>query len=732
MTGRDPQAQSPKNAGSTNPGTRPVDGGLAVGAADYDAIADPGVRLTGRAALRAWLDDCFGLDIRTLAVVRILIAVALLGNLWLFWQDAAAFFSDQGVYPRGYWIERTTNKYMASIHLMGGHPGWIHALFVVKAVFGLMLLVGWRTRLATFASWALYLSLINRNVVLSHAGDSLLLLILLWGLFVPWGARFSVDGALNTAREGMAKHVTSLGTAALLLQMPLAYFFSVFAKLDDDSWHTDFSATYYALAPEFVTPLGRLFMSMEPVRLAQGLTLFTLFWEVVGPVIAIVPGLLLVNRGLRMRAVFLGRTVAFLGITSMQVGLLLTMSIGFFPVISTAALLPLLHPEVWRRLGQRPRVQRAGRLVLVHDADCGFCRRVALLLREFLLPSTATVRSSREDPEAEAIIRRRNAWVVRDGEGQCHVGHDGVICVVAHSPVLFWLAPLLRLSEAKRLGHAVYRRIAARRPQLSRLAAPLVERPYTTRLPWVLSLCAFVLVAYMPFSFLFGIRAMELPSELRQAQYAFRLSQSWRMFRRPIRWVSYYVIEATLADGRKVDLFGGRGRIHPEAAKPLTWDPPEVMQASSFWANFRWRRYLSSYRQQDHQGYRLYYGRYICRTWNGVHEGDDRVQRFRVYRVVLTRDFMTQPFVEEPERRLLWRHWCFDRPADDRDEPDRPAPEISADESPGEEAADEDAGQPRSLDRSTVPPPVRVTPLRRDTLPARPGGGGQDEASEDR
>ena len=61
-----------------------------------------------------------------------------------------------------------------------------------------MLVLGWKTRFATIASWVLLLSLQNRNTMILSGEDNLALLLLFWGMFLPLGARYSVDSALDS------------------------------------------------------------------------------------------------------------------------------------------------------------------------------------------------------------------------------------------------------------------------------------------------------------------------------------------------------------------------------------------------------------------------------------------------------------------------------------------------------------------------------------------------------
>lgn len=94
-------------------------------------------------------------------------------------------------------------------------------------------------------------------------------------------------------------------------------------------------------------------------------------------------------------------------------------------------------------------------------------------------------------------------------------------------------------------------------------------------------------------------------------------------------------------------------------------------------ASQRWRKYLMSLRSRDNHKYRLEYGRYICRIWNGpgyLKEKNDfgQLLGFQLYFYQEPLLFIV-PDVKESdgeevknsdvenghEKILLWNHTCF-------------------------------------------------------------------------
>ena len=142
-----------------------------------------------RGWLRRW-PERFGLDLRALALFRILLGVILLVDLAARAGDIGVFYADSGVLPRVDLLDRVdtgATPWSVSLHMISGLPGVQVALFAVAAFCAFCLLIGHRTRLFTVLSWLLLLSLHNRNPAVLNAGDVLFRMLLFWSMFLPSG-----------------------------------------------------------------------------------------------------------------------------------------------------------------------------------------------------------------------------------------------------------------------------------------------------------------------------------------------------------------------------------------------------------------------------------------------------------------------------------------------------------------------------------------------------------------
>lgn len=283
------------------------------------------------------------LDLRSLAVTRFVFGLALLIDIGIRTYDLTRFYSDDGVLPRATLLEAGWNPYFFSLQMTNGRPGFLLVLATIQAVAAVCLLLGYRTRLATLASWVLLLSIHNRNPWLLNGGDVYFRMILFWMLFLPWGQVWSWDhrngqsdvrwwtGQLTADCRGLR----TPATLAVLLQVCLLYWFAAIPKTHP-SWVADFSAINVSLHADHIVGSNgiwfrEIFSNWLPV-----LTRATLEWEFWGPFLFWFP----FDRGQV-------RTIAAFGFMAMHLGFEVTLQLGMFPLFCICALFVLLPSWFW-------------------------------------------------------------------------------------------------------------------------------------------------------------------------------------------------------------------------------------------------------------------------------------------------------------------------------------------------------------------------------------------------
>ena len=283
------------------------------------------------------LRNLFAVDLRSLALLRIGLGVSVLADVITRAFDLVGLYTDRGVLPRDLLLAMDgRGVYLSAHYWASAHPVSQGALFAFTAGCAIALLVGWRTRWFTLLCWYLVASVQVRQPLSYIGGDSILRLLLFWGLFLPLSARFSVDAAQGRVRPRPDSFISG-GTVALLLQVCVIYWGTGIRKTGDLWWNGQ--AIFYALhAEEWVTPLG--VWLREYRSLIEPMTYGVLGFELLGPFLAFVP----VYTG-----AFRFLTIAMFW--AFHLGLAATMNIGLFPLFSMVAWLPFLPAQAWTWLG---------------------------------------------------------------------------------------------------------------------------------------------------------------------------------------------------------------------------------------------------------------------------------------------------------------------------------------------------------------------------------------------
>ncbi len=310
-------------------------------------IAAPSEQRRSPSFLAQWL----GIDTRALALFRVALAVILLVDLTIRSHDLVAMYTDAGFFSvadaREY-FSRTGDEWRWSLHLLSGSVDFQALLFAAAAIFAGMMLVGYRTRVATIASWVLLVSLHNRSPLLLNGGDVLLRMLLFWCMFLPLGRTWSLD-ALRRARRrsaagipgagaqeagAMSPTVVSIATAALLIQICVMYTATGLYKLQEDSWR-DGDAMIRSLSYEpYARPMADVVLTQP--WLVQGLGVAVPWLEIVGPLLLLLPW---VGRYARLPVV--------VALALMHVGIEMCMTVGLFSYVSLAGLIAFLPASVF-------------------------------------------------------------------------------------------------------------------------------------------------------------------------------------------------------------------------------------------------------------------------------------------------------------------------------------------------------------------------------------------------
>jgi hypothetical protein len=584
--------------------------------------------------LRTRLRDVFSVDLRTLALFRTCVGLVLFVDMLRRFSDLRAFYTDAGVLPRS-WLADLTGPWRFSLHFASGDAWYEALLLAIAALAALALTFGWRTRLAGFVSWLLLTSLCTRNPLILLGGDYLLGCLLFWGMFLPLGARWSVDAALSRTPPPPDDQHWSWASTALILQVLSVYFFGALMKTGQE-WWPDGTAVYYTLNLDgYSWPWSHWLLNYP--ELLRGLTYFVYWLEMLGPLVALTP---FFTQPLRF--------IVLLLLMTMHTGFLLLLAIGFFPFVSLASLTVLLGGWFWNGLERRLQLGRGIRIY--YDRDCAPCLSLGLVLRTLLILPRAELMAAQDYPRADTLRRANRSWVVIDRDDRAWLKWPALVALLRRSPLFGGLGRLLGIGVVMRAGDAVHGFLERRRALVERLGAallPLRDTRFEVRgiaqgVVAVLMLAALAwnmaTVGRMPF---------DTFEALSPVIYPLRLEQFWQMFAPfPFKDNGWYVLPGKLVDGSEVDV------LRPAA--PLSYDKPPSIALD--FPNMRWQVYenrMYDHRFRQHRGY---WARYLCREWNRDAAPEKRLLSFNIVYMLMR----TPPPGESShlEQVVLWRHQC--------------------------------------------------------------------------
>lgn len=549
------------------------------------------------------------LDPRSLGLGRIVLGLVLLVDLVRRVPWIRDLYSNEGLLPNHTILWRPPMPRIFSAFFMASFPDEAALLFVICFVCFFCFLIGYRTRLFHILSFVLSVSLHNRIVMAENGGIVALTALMLWTMFLPLGARFSVDAVRASLRARRQETpadlraglpapanapVTSLAVLALLLQLAVIYYFNCVHKTGE-TWRSGTAVHYVLWQERIVTTLGVWARENVPFAITRALTWGTLIIEGAAPLLLLTPF-----------AWRWTRSIAIVALAGLHIGIAFLVNLGIFSAVMVAYYPFLLAGRNWDTLARV--VPRRARTVY-YDAGCGICFTIVRVLARLDVHRRLTFVPN-DDPQVDAdgidrALLDRTMVVVDRSRGTRRMYEAAIADVLAALPLGRWWAWPLRLPGLRALARAGYDAFARRRSDISRAlglgvchvpgARPVAAEPPVSplraavraRLPvmreLLVALALWVNVQEVLVANAAVPRALRLPRPdwmVHAIMYP-RLYQSWSMFspEAPLRDMMVYV-DAVTRDGRHVDPLNAIGSR--TATLPLRAIPPRLGHDSFF------------------------------------------------------------------------------------------------------------------------------------------------------
>ena len=329
-----------------------------------------------RRTLSEILEKSFSLDLRSLALFRVGLAALVLADLLQRSRNLTAFYTAQGVSPLPPFSERSTLPFPLWPHLWNDSAVFQTGLFILSGLVALAMMAGFRTRWAVFLMWLSTVSLHNRSPVILYGADQMIGTLLFWSMFLPLGARFSIDGLIRPASKDRHR-IFSAATAALCLQTVMLYSSATLSKLATPEWAAG-SALHHALIRKIhVTTLAEKLLAVGDPWLAV-LNYTVLVIQAAGPIVLFFP-----SSTPRLRI------LTILVFCLMHAGFGVFFNLGLFPWAGCAAMLAFLPPVVWKARVSTDSFRDPGLFGRVSSMTVALCLGIAVLLWISALPGFA-------------------------------------------------------------------------------------------------------------------------------------------------------------------------------------------------------------------------------------------------------------------------------------------------------------------------------------------------------
>jgi hypothetical protein len=599
------------------------------------------------------------LDPRSLGLGRIYLALLLLADLIRRVPDLSVWYTNDGLLPNHTLLWRPGARYQFSFFFGASWTGEVAILFLLCGIVFFCFLIGWKTRLFHFLSVVCIVSLHDRVIFLENGGDVVLNILCVWTLFLPMGARFSVDSLLASLRArpdrsladlnrrddlpAETRPVVSLAVLALLLQVTVIYYFNVVHK-SGITWR-DGSAVHYALHQDrLVTWLGWKLRGHLTPTLSQVMTYASLALE------ALVPLLLLNPFGWRAT-----RRLAVVCAIALHLGFAALMNLGLFSFNMIGFFFPLIPDRDWERLSRMFAPRTPGPRTVFIDENNGLCFQLARVLARLDGRRQLRFASSTELPAAEGLVVEEQKSNLR-----LH-GARALASALAAIPFGRPLALLGRAPGAERLQQVFTRNRSeiARWLRLSGAGSASAEAPSPSPLRLWTSLQGARIREVVVVLVLIALGSQVLmenrgvPEALKLGQAAWmrlvveypRLFQGWSMFapNAPTDDRNIFV-DAVTAEGRHVDPLNERGsRVAPAPTDEI----PEFLDQDEYFCDYMQRI-------GGNGAYHPPLSDWIQSYHRRTGRAQDRITSFEVYEIVDQSPPPGQTRATEPKKTLLF------------------------------------------------------------------------------
>lgn len=289
-----------------------------------------------------------------LSLTRIFFGIAMLYQLVINFPARHLLWGPQGLLPYTDYQAYTRKNQFYTLFDLSSSNLLVDIIFIGGIVVAICYIIGYRTRIMSILMAIITFSLYFRNPEITHGGDNILRILLIYLIFARVGAYFSIDAYRkkrlkekpsktlftffqeNQTWQAIKAVFHNFAWIACILQVVFVYFSSGAYKIMGEMWQSGTALYYASRVQDFYTPhLTELLWMFEPLIVMM--TYFTVIFQVSFP-------FLLLNRYTKY--------IAILSACSLHLGIAIFMGLADFSWIMIGCELMLLLDDEYQKIYQ--------------------------------------------------------------------------------------------------------------------------------------------------------------------------------------------------------------------------------------------------------------------------------------------------------------------------------------------------------------------------------------------
>lgn len=639
---------------------------------------------------RRWFTTWVDVDPRALGSFRIALGLLGIWDVLRRWPWIELLYTNNGLYPNHFSLFNKGDSYFSLLHAFKTVTE-VELFFLGAVVCLFFFTIGWRTKIFQWLSALAILSIHNRTIIVENGGDVVFNLWWLWTIFLPLGARYSVD-AVRKSMRGQVEHssaelnmpvhrttwtIRHFAVFCVIWQLVLVYLFNALHK-SGGHWGAGTAVAYAIESERLATPLALFFREYVPFWVTKSMTWGTLVIEWAAPVLLLLP-------------IFVtwARRIAIVSLVALHLGIFFLMEVGLFSPVMMVSYFVLLTPPDFELFGRWLK-RLAGRPIRVfYDSDCGVCTWSARLGRR--LDVLGQIEWMGRDADGapptgwtpEQFDAARDGTLIVDDGTRLWTESGAVYRSLVAMPFLRLFVWPMRLPGISHALDAAYRAFAARRhrvsdwlgmglcglnpPQPVLTSAPPAPARWRRHLRWTGFILAHA-VLFVAFAatqtqvvkenrwMKQHVKGYQQPAWARSIVSYGRWFQGWSMFAPNVPTLDgIIIIDAELMDGRRID--------------PITGEPPKLRMPHADPALYDqfWSSISSRVPNRNRRSYLKFFGEWLRKpVQHFTLPPELRIKRFKVWHVAARNENPRTGYQRMTEQRVILQHptrkWEYPEP----------------------------------------------------------------------